>query len=295
MTPLEKVTERLTWMLRLHAKHGGRTRRMEYEALPLLTDLKFEGVRLRRLMSPPVPSEPAACEQLFDTFLSPIQEGEGEGNPLRDLGMLGGDALATYVAQGATVPEMAVRLIFALSNAEDAELRHGDDYIAVAHHNKLYGINKGVVFSRFCNGLDLGPVQVSDILKRTGRTRTFDAHFCSLYREANRRGKHMKEALIAIHMGNPGFDFGRMAQNATPKRYPPQAKLAQWERMLSENSGPDPLAKLYASLVPIWMTQGEFGRVIAPVTTRPLTPGPKFLQGCINRLFTFFHKNNKDQ
>jgi len=292
VTPLDKITRRLTWLLRLHGKHGGKARRINYTSLPLATDLKFEGTPLRSIMSPPVPDDPFECEQIFDTWVSPMQT--GEGNSARDLAELAGTALVEFItleASGRSLSfqEVTVRLLYALGNAKGACLVYSPRTIEVFHGDRTYGITDGVVSSRFCEGFNLGEVAPTDTLERVELIRTFDRHFCSLYREAYRRGKGLPQAIIALHMGNPGFNWRRLAEAARPGQRPTYAKLMQWENMLLKRD--DPIHALYLAMVPLWVTTAEFSKAVGRLSSRPINPTPQQRQFCITKLHTYFHKN----
>ena len=291
MTHLQTITDRLTFLLRLHGKGGTRTRRMTYTSLPLTSDLKFEGTPLRTIMSPDVPEDAFGCEQIFDTWLSPLKD--GEGNCTEDLIALAGKPLYEFISfEGAgrsvTFQEATVRLLYALS-------RHGclvysDRSIEVYIGDRTFGIHDGIVTSRFCTGLDLGRnIKPAEVLESTGEVRSFDRFFCSLCREAYRRGKGLTNALIALHMGNPGFNWRKLAEAARPAQRPSYAMMDRWEKTLLR--GKDPISTLYTLLVPLWMTGAEFSKAIGRLSARPLELSDVQKQECITKLHNFFHKN----
>lgn len=262
---------------------------MDYTSLPLVTDLKFEGQPLRQFMSPTVPSDPYEAETVFDTWLYPIVS--GEGNSTRELAEIGGQDLCEFVTldragRNLTIQEATVRLLYALGNAEGAALDFSAGAIYVRHGGLTYGVEDGVVHSRFSEGLNLGDMPILQVLTTTQKVKTYNTYFCRLYREAYRRGKGLPEVMVALHMGQPSFDWRSLAELAKPDQRPSNAKFRQWESLLLNKK--DPIHALYVALVPMWMTVYEFNRSIGRLSTRPVAPSANQIQLCINRLHDFF-------
>lgn len=267
---------------------------MTYQSLPLVTKLEFEGTPLRSIMSPPVPDDVFGCEQIFDTWVAPLMLGDGDS--VKDLTELAGSELCEFIALEATgrsltFQEATVRLLYALGNAKGASMTYGESHIFVSMDGRIFGVQDGKVMSRFCEGLDLGTVNPIETLEGTGDMRTFDSHFCRLYREAYRRGGLLPQALIALHQGNPRFNWRKLAEASRPNQRPSYNKMFQWENMILKKR--DPLHVLYLALVPLWMTSAEFSKALVRVSSRPIELSPEQQQNYITQLHTFFHKNNK--
>lgn len=290
MTPLETVVDRLKLLLRLHGKTPGRKHRMMYKSLPLATDLKFEGTPLRKIMSPSVPETGVETALAFDAWLWPVHEGTGSGEA--DLTAATSPALCAYVCRGDTFGVQTVRLLYALSSAEGASMAYDETSIMVTHDDKTYGIANGLVVSRFCAGLQI-KANPKQVLEDTHDVGAYDKGFTSLYREAYRRGGGAREALIALHMGQPNFSFTKLARESVPKRNPTKADIRTWENVLT--SGRDPIKRLYKHLVPLWFKSRDFGRMFCSLHTRPLELDPLQQQAYINKLHYHFYKNKKEE
>ena len=268
--------------------HGHK--RLVLRSLPLLTDKTFAGVPLRKVMSPAVARTGIENEALFDSWLWPVHS--GEGNQQEDLTDVGSPALAKYVLQGATLGEQTLRLLYALSNAEGASLTFDRDRILVQHDQVRFGIENGVVKSRFCNGMELN-VDPHEFMHRTPDIRVQGVAFSTVWRQAYRKGQSAAEAAVALYMGQPTLRWQKMLDQALPKKTPSKRHFDDWVETL--NSPEDPVGKLYTKLVPRWMSVSEFGVVICRLKVRPMQPSIVAQQGYISRLYTHFHLKNKKE
>lgn len=288
MSPaLDHVVERLTFLLRMHHK-GSKVRRLTYRSLPLINERKFDHVSLFSIMAPAVPQTSIEAEQLFDAFLYPVIDG---GEPAEELAQIGGEELAEWVMRGSTFGEQVVRLLFAVSNVDGVRRVFDDKTFLVMFEDRTFGIRDGIVESRFCSGLEIF-ASPADTLTRTVEVRSFDHNFCSLYREAYRRGPKCLDAIIALHMLNPKFNFKKMADRARVVKTPSAAKMAGWERTLL--TARDPIVSIYPKLVPTWMTSSEFRRVFGNIEKRKTNLSEMDIAALTTKLHHHFYKN-KDQ
>lgn len=290
MNSLRDVVERLQFLLRLHGRSRRPVRRMTYTSLPMVNSTLFEGYPVQRLMSPPVPITGTETQLILDSWLYPVQCAEGDA--VKDVIAASSPQLYAFMAQSTRFADMTVRLIYALGNADGATMTYDETSIMVTHGDRSFGIKDGKVVSRFCSGMQIA-ARPKKVIEARRLTRTFDEGFCSMYKEAYRRGKGADQALIAIHMGNPGFDFDAMAREARPFVEPTDLQMVRWEATLSGK--PDPLLCLYKQLVPKWMTAPEFNASFGNVTKRPIELNPLTTQKYINLLHLHFHKNKKKE
>lgn len=279
-TALDRAIEKAARMLRRHAAHATGARNIPYTKLPLTTDLEFEGVPLQRMMAPTVPpTGPETC-QLFDTWMWPRRSGEGDS--VEDLGAADKDLLQ-YLGTG-DFGTQTVRLLHALSTAKGARLAWDDTSVMVHHDAMAYGIINGTVYSRFCDGTKVS-ADHRTVLTAAPQLRSKDPDFCSLYRESRRVQRGLTGVLVAL-TERPGFSFKDLANLASNARTPTKAQFARWLQVIHKPH--DPVAALYKQLVPKWMSATEFGRVFAPIGTRPIDPSPETRQVYINRLYIHF-------
>jgi len=284
-TPLKRISTRLAELLKNHDKTGARARRLTFDSLPLATCVKFEGEPLRHVMSPPVPVTGPETEALFDAWLYPLHTGEGE--PEKESV---GETLFNFMNKGETLGDKTVRLLYALGNAEGAVLTYDQHTVKVQHDDRVFGISNGVVFSKFCSGLHI-PAEPQRVLEESGKVRTFDKFFCSLYREACKVGKGTKEALIALHTGKPGESMRRMVRIENTAKLPTSRQMSVFEETLHKPL--DPLAYLYKQLVPGFLKPAEFSKLFGTLGQRPETLSATARQKHINTLHTHFHKTKK--
>lgn len=279
------VTSQLTRKLSRHGQVRGTKRRISCASLPFTTTAKYDHVELRKLMAPPVPDDGILTEQLLDAFLYPLID--GEGTPEQGLLHIGGEKLTRFVMIGNTLEEQTVRLLFACSTADGATHTLSEDTFLIQHSQRIFGIDGGRIVSRFCSSIRM-QVDPLAILSKTEEMRIHDASFCSLYREAMRRGRGLPAALIALRIGNPGAKFKRMADAADASRHPGPGKLRQWEEILNDRY--DPVGKLYQLVVPKWMNASSFHRVFGSIAARPVNPRPQTITNLINRMHQFFNQ-----
>lgn len=286
---LDYVVERLTFLLRMHHK-GSKVRRLTYRSLPLLTDTMFDHVNLSSVMSPATPKTAIEAEQLFDAFLYPLIDGSGDS--ASELEIAGGAALTEWVMRGVTFGEQVVRLLFAVSNVDGVRRVIDDSTFLVMFEDRTFGIRDGKTVSRFCTGIDIDAAPL-DILTRTEEVRSFDHNFCSLYREAYRRGQKCLNAIVSLHMLNPKFGFKKLADRSRALKVPTEGKIGSWERTLL--TARDPVVEMYRKLVPVWMTSGEFRRVFGSIEKRKIKPSEMDIATLITKMHHHFHKNKEKQ
>ena len=292
MNAVDQVRQALTDVCRGYwtggVGHGHK--RLTLRSLPLLTDKTFAGVPLRKVMSPAVARTGIENEALFDTWLWPVHS--GEGNQQEDLQQAGSPSLVQFVMRGETPAEQTLRLLYALSNAEGAKLTFDRDTMLVQHDQVRFGIENGVVKSRFCNGMELElEANPYDFMHRTPDIRVQGIAFSTVWRQAYRKGQSAADAAVALYMGQPTISWQKILNQALPKKVPSKRHFDSWIEIL--NSPEDPVGKLYTKLVPRWMSVSEFGVVICRVKTRPMQPSIMAQQGYISRLYTHFHLKNK--
>lgn len=285
--PLTSVVSRAMYLLRMHSRQATRSRRMTFGSLPLDTDKTFEGVSLQRIISPETAATGLETEQLFDIWMWPHFT-PGDGDSVADLKEHNAE-LCQFVTAAEGFGVQTVRLLYALGNAPGARLAWDGDTIMVHHDDKSYGIIDGQVTSRFCTGAKVA-VDHRAVLLDTAVMRTFDADFCSLYREAYRQGKGLVDVLVALAMRVPPFNFRRMGKEALGSRKPSTQQMGGWVTILTRKK--DPVSALYKQLVPKWLTIGEFSRVICSMGSRPLEPDAASRQLYINKLYKRFHSES---
>lgn len=291
LTPTERVIKRLSFMLRMHSKRNSKTRVRNLMSLPFNTTLEFEGVPLTTLMSPTVPDNGPEAESWFDAYLYGLYRGEST-TPLEDLAETA-PSMAKFVAQGEGIGEQATLLLWALGRAKGAVMTYDNDSIMVQFGDMRFGIEHGSVISRFCTGYQV-QCHPMEQLETPKPIRVYSTSFCSLWGEAHSRGKNAPQALIAIMMGDPSYNFRKMAERAVPGIYPTNSQFLIWEDALADKR--DPVARLYKHLVPKWMTRGEFGQVIRALGGRPLeglTPASQ--QAYITKMHHYFYNKNKKE
>ena len=272
MDTLSEIKAKLRVDLCRHAKSIARTRRLTYKTLPLINDLKYQGIALRPIMSPKVPNMSGIqARDVFDSWLSPLTDSavtRRERN--EDVVLRAGRPIVKYASKGDTEGESIVLLLYALSAAPDCRLTYDSQSMLLESTDCTFGLRKGAVVSRFASGhpIDVDPKQV---LEGHRKVRTFDVYFHSLYREAYRRGKGALEALLAIHMGQPDFNFREFAAEATNSTVKvSDARADKWAKIISEE--PDPIEHLYRPMVPKYMTRAAFGVLFGAMSNRRTYP-----------------------
>lgn len=270
-------------------------KRIEVQSLPLLTDKEFNGVPVRKVMSPPVPETGAETEALFDTWLWPHRS--GEGNSVQDLTAASSKDLVQFVLRGGDFNEQTFRLMYALSNAPGARLEYDPASLMVHHGDKSYGIIDGTVFSRFCGGVKI-KVDHERLLTETYPMVSGDAALCAIWRGAVRkRATGAVWAFIALWMGNPKFNWRRLLHRSRAKsktmNLPTVDRFDNWvSTILSEI---DPVAALYDQTVPYWLTKTEFGRVIVWPSRKPRRLTEATRNRYIARLRDFIYNKPKKE
>lgn len=281
------MTNRLAVVLRKHGRRAARVRRMTFTTLPLVNDIEFEGTPVRLLMSPGLPPlNGAEAEAVFDAWLWPWVSQDAA----RETDVIGltNRAVFQFASAGETEGESALRLIYALSALPGAELEC-DNVSAMIHADgTTFGLTNGVAHSRFCEGVTLDFVSPQHYFEQTRSVRTFDPHFHSLYREAYRHGKGAVEALIAIHMGNPGFSFKRLSKLALQTNPPTKYQIQRWERVILEHR--DPLSALFTELVPERMNKSTFFQTFGQLCKRTLNPDVIQRQNYLTRMHDTFYR-----
>ena len=273
-TTAQEVEQKLAIALRLHTSvQNGRpeytalSRNMNFQSLPLRTKAIFCSFPVYRLLSPTLDVDPFDRENLFDAWIYPLQTGEGDS--VEDLRALSSGNLINFVQQGANFSEQTVRLLFALANAEGAQFNCRENTATVTIEGRTFGIIDGVVESRFCTGF-LMDVDPEAALNHRYSLKIKNIFFTSLYREAVRRGKGCPEALLALYMQNNNRDWqGWMNKSYSRSTVPTRIQFNKFVQALNRQD--DPIGKLYAKLVPSWMTTWAFSKIIGTLESRPLS------------------------
>ena len=290
LTQREASIKKLAHVLRMSSRRGVKDRHRTVRSVPFNTKHKFYGVPLTVMMCPTVPQDGVHCEAWFDAFF--YSQVSGEGDPLDDLTQVAGEDMGAFVGGGNNMAEQAVRLVWALGQAQGARLTYNHNSIYVEHDERRYGIFNGVIQSRFCAGLSC-PCDPKLCLEETHEIKVNDPIFCALWVEAHCKTRNEERALIALLTSRPDFNFRKMLYTPPPERVPSASMISRLEKMLYGTK--DPVLKLYKKLVPEWMTVGEFSQNFYPLSSRPLTGlSPLSQQRCITNMHDFFHnKNNK--
>ncbi len=252
----------------------------------MVTDKVWRGIPLARAMSPPVPATGAETERLFDSWLWPVKNEEGES--ATELTTEGGSVLARYVTKGEDFGERTVRLLYALSNADGASLVHDDHAIMVHHGENSYGIIDGKVFSRFCDGLDVD-VDHQGILTESKEVKIVTKEFCYLWAEAYTRKENLIDPLVALWQSATIIHWSRLATRQVGKVVPSQGDMDKWLGHI-ENSSDDPLLYMYKVLVPKWMTKTTYSKVFGLPTARPFNPSDDERQTFMNKVCGWYNK-----
>lgn len=288
MTPAAtKLIEYLAFQLRKHGQAERVKGSLRAQSVPLVTDKSYRDTPLRVVMSPETPTDPHAAEQLFDLFLWPLVNGGGD--PIAELAAVNQD-LADFVAKGENLHTQVTLLLYALSNAPGASLGYGKNSIMVMHGAKTFGIDHGVVQSRFSKGHQIGVFDPRPTLEWPTPLLIRNLSFCSLYREAYRRG--LEDVLLALYVGQPNFDFKKLAREAIQNLVPRKQNLKRWEKAIM--SGQDPIASLYKNMVPEWMTKMTFVKLFGQASRRPTQYPYQKRQMLLNKLLAHFYKNKKE-
>lgn len=282
-------------LLRKLSRHGfkraSRPVKVTIKLLPFNTDATFQGFRLAQAMCPEISGGGLDTQMLFDTWLWPVYQQEGDS--YQDLAKEGTPQLANWVRRGADFGEQTVRLLVALGNAPGARLEYSPDSIMVHHDGVSYGISNGVGYSRFCDGLKI-EVDHMRILTEQPTVVVRNAAFVALWCEAYLKGPQTVSALIAYYQRNPVANWTMIAQTARDYMGTKmKTSFGRWVKMLDLDH--DPIPALYKAMVPKWITQTEFNRLIAPVAFAPVDPDRSTRQMYINKLYNLIYKNNKER
>jgi hypothetical protein len=289
LTPCELAIKKLSHKLRDASKRGVKDRLRIVESIPFNTKLKFDGVPLTTIMCPTVPEDGAATEAIFDAFL--YSQKIGEGDAMKDLMEVSTPDMVSFVKGATELGDQCVRLLWALGQAPNAHLTYDKENIVVEHDDRRYGIVNGVVKSRFCSGLAVR-CQPKAYLENRQSIKVVNPHFTALWVEARSKGRGADKMLVALLISRSDFSFKAMLERPCDLRKPSPSAIKRWEKILLTK--PDPVVILYKHLVPKWMTVGEFGQVICPLSARPLNGmGALMQQKCITKLHHFFHNKNK--
>lgn len=285
MDTFTALIDRLKYLLRhsdrLEVK---RRKRIVYQSLPLLSDAKFEGHSLRKLMSPHVAGSGTQTEDLFDSWLWP-RKNPGDGDSLKDLGSKSSSDVTDFVSGAEDFGVQTVRLLYVLGNADGATLETTQNSIVVHHGDVTYGIIDGLVSSRFCSGMAI-EVDHMRVLTESRWVTISNPVLCRLYREAMRKGKGVDKALIALHIGHPKFNFRRISQ---AKVFDPPTPNRMKSLSIDLARGHDPVGNLYLALVPRYMGRGHFSALFGKLATRNLDPTDQHRQRYINAMYRYFH------
>ena len=287
MDALTTIVSKLKRRLCKHANTGYKLKRLALTGVPLGTDEKFEGVPLRDILSPPLnPMSGVEAEQVFDAWFWP--QVTGEGHVEDDITDLVGSSVYYYVAAGKTAAECGLRMLYTLSKLPNATLVCHNEGAMLMVDDRVFGMSKGLIKSRFCEGFQVGKIDARSYMERVPPVHVYNKAFCSLYRESTKYGRAEGRALIAIFQGNPGFNFHRMARESTHAKLPSPRRLETFEKTILEAT--DPIEKLYFHLVPEYMTKSKFGQVFIPLSRRNPEPDMALRQRYLTRMYHHVHQ-----
>jgi hypothetical protein len=290
MAAIDDLKKELANTLRYYGKGGKRGgRAVPIRTLPMVTDKVWRGIPLARAMSPPVPATGVETEHLFDSWLWPVKNEEGES--VTELITEGGSVLARYVTKAEDFGERTVRLLYALSNADGASLVHDDHAIMVHHDTHSFGIIDGKVFSRFCDGVNVD-VDHQRILTESKEVRVATREFCYLWNEAYSRKENLIDPLVALWQSATIVHWSKLATRQTTKIVPGQADMDKWLGHI-ENKADDPILYLYKMLVPKWMTKTAYNSVFGLPTERAFNPTDYERQIFMNKVCDWYNKKLK--
>ena len=287
------VAQLLADILSNSRRRKTKRRMVHITPLPFCTEEKFQGFPLRRVMAPNVPDDGYGTEHWFDVFMSTTSDANLD--PIEALIDVSSKNMGRFVSVGDTVGEQALRLLFALSTAPGAKCTYDSTSFMIEHGPREYGIRDGVVVSRFSSGI-LCPCNPNVVMEQQREVRVFNPSFAELYVEAHvqDQGRNVARALEALYVGRPGYNFRRMLLTPAQRPSPTDASKRYWEKLLFETL--DPVGKLYAQLVPRWMGESDFNRIIISLEKRDLDPDNSLRQDYLTRLNGYFHtqKNKKE-
>lgn len=271
------------------------SQRMTFETVPWMTRLSFDGHPVKRFLSPEVSGDGTYLESVFDAWCYPWVEGEprwqAQGEALIEAGE---EHLLRFITANSTTPaEAAVMLLYALSQAEGAELFYNKDTITVTAGQTHFGIVNGAIKSRFCTGLELGDVNPKAVLEKTRTVRVFDPVFIALYREAYKQGDGAVEMLCALKSDDVKFSFIKYFKIKGVRKPISSALLMRVENALMQAS--DPVGRAYSILVPLCMGAKDFRSVFGLLSTRSLDVSIEKRQQLVNKINDFSHNKKKKE
>lgn len=260
----EKLIEWLKHDLRKANIETIKTRRMPYRATPLAST-SYHEIPLRQFMTPLVTDNGIDREALFDGWFAARSAGEkGRAELPHDL--------YEYVKRNNNDP---IFLLFALGNSSPARLRVGRTYIMVECDDAEFGIKDGIVQSRFAQGEVVNKCYPFEVLNTPYGGTTNDCALIALWREAYRIDNGATEALIALKIGEPGFNFKRMLMRAITARHLTNEKFDEIEDIMFNSD--DPISELYVTCVPELLSIKEFDLIFG-AAWRKRKCGPNMLK-----------------
>lgn len=222
---------------------------MLYRSKPLTT-ATYHDIPLRSIMSPPIEGSGLEREAMFDAWFAAIKDGETGQFELPE------DVYEYIKAHG----NNPVNLLFALGNSEPAKLHIGRTYIQVDCDETSFGFKDGVIMSRFHNGETAADYKPFEQLNRMFGGATCDSSLIKLWRHAYDVQPDAREALIALKVSNPKFDFAALLRRCATIKILGDNVHAELEDIIFNAS--DPVIELYVLLVPGVLSVKEFQKIV---------------------------------
>lgn len=272
---------------------------MKIDSIPLLTEETFEGLPLRPILSPVTPDEPRNAMQVLDLFLGPLVNDVPEDEPINEVASAEnlwndpkeGRDMGRYLERGVDLNEQVARLLFALGNRPDSQMDIGPNRLMVTRDNVCFGVDDGVVVSRFSDGFKLKGFDPRPHLEQPKQLRLYDRSFACIYRDAY--AKEADRALMALATGYPGYNFRKLGHLTKKPRKMPLAKVKRLEEAIMTVR--DPCFTLYKQFVPDWMTRSQFSRVFGSVSKRPGSAKDIDRIGLVIKLHNYCLKPQKEE
>jgi len=288
--PLETVKKQLRKDLKDYRKYLHVLNRMNFDALPLHFNASYAGISLNEISLPTVHGDP---EGIFDAWLWPVLEGRTD-TQLDELAEVTNKDFALFVSQDPDIGVCTVLLMCALTRIPGTTMTCDKDSVLMHYKDRVFGIERGLVRSRFCTGLPIS-VDHMGMLAYPRKCRTGDSHFIALYREAYRLNNGSLEALLTIKSRYPKYLF----KNLSPRdNLPLQMTPKRMDRLIAEIMSMDvfdPLLSAYTHLVPRYMTAAQFERHVSQLSGRRTNLDERWRQVQVNKIIQFFDKKKKEQ
>lgn len=235
--------------------------RIEYEDLPLNTELVVGGVAAGRLLVPAAGRSFRDCERDFEVWFHAMITGRGEKARLRDFRTQGRRQLCDFVCDDKSEGDRAARLLHAFALSTGAERVVGDNTFLLSKGGHTFGVQDGALVTPRWRGYVVGHIDVSTTLSRVRLRISDDLAFNVLVARLRRAGLGDDEkALIALRRSWFRQSFMPIVNACSPCSHPGTPEL----RRLIERAidGANPNRSLHILLVPHWMTPFDFSRLV---------------------------------